>query len=397
MINLVFVLNIALVTETFPPEVNGVAMTLEKLAVGLVERGHELRVIRPSRGVGDRAVINDGICHVLVPGAKIPGYPDLQFGFPSQKMLFQYWRVEPPTLVHVATQGPLGWSAVSAARRLNIPVTSSFHTNFHSYGRHYSLFFIKRAAMAYLKWFHNRTSATFAPTRGTCLELAREGMRNLKVMGRGVNLALFSPKQRSQSLRASWNATDGPVVIHVGRLAPEKNIPLAIRAFEAIRENIPQARLVFAGSGPLEERLRSRHPDFIFSGVRRGRDLAAHYASADLFLFPSLTETYGNVLTEAMASGLPVLAFDYAAAGEHITTRKNGVTVPFGNEDAFIAAARDLGGRIGHLNELKAAARQTAESLTWDTVVDQWEEALTIIGERGSRRNDSFLTHRYPI
>lgn len=371
-------------------------MTLDKLVTGMTGRGHEVRVFRPSRGTEDTALWVDGIRHTPMRGAGIPGYPELRFGFPAGQKFFEIWRATRPDLVHVATEGPLGWSAVRAARRLMIPVTSGFHTNFHSYGRHYRLALLKPLAITYLKYFHNRTRATFVPTRAIALELSEAGFRNLEVMGRGVDTALYSPARRSSLLRASWNIRDNPVVLYVGRLAAEKNIPLAIRAFAAIKKVRPAARFVLVGSGPLEAELRRAHPEFVFAGVRHGEDLAIHYASADLFLFPSLTETFGNVVTEAMASGLPVLAFDYAAAKEHIRSWQTGVTVPFGDDDAFVAAAAAMAEHTSYLPALGAAAREATHGVTWENVIDNWEEALLSITAIAPQHSGCVPAHRAP-
>ena len=371
------VLRIALVTETYPPEVNGVAMTLQRLTEGLVRRGRDLQVIRPRQGRDDRPRSSDSLKEILIPGLALPFYPDLKFGLPCRFRLTHLWRRQRPDLVHVATEGPLGLSALNSARALEIPLSSSFHTNFQTYSGHYGMGFLHKGAMAYLRYFHNRTLATFAPTPQVCTELARTGIRNLRVLRRGVDTKLFSKARRDPALRAVWQAErETPVVAYVGRLAAEKNISLAVRAFLTMREINKSCRFVLVGDGPLRTSLERDHADFIFCGVQRGEELARHYASADIFVFPSMTETFGNVVTEAMASGLAVVAYDCAAAGQHICHGVNGLVAPPGREDIFLRMATRAVECPQSWQRLGLEARRTTLGITWSSVVDEFDDNL---------------------
>jgi len=370
-------LNIALVTETFPPEINGVAMTLGHLVEGLAQRGHRVSVIRPRQGQADRPR-SDGLYEeMLCPGLPIPGYAMLRLGLPVRGRLLRAWRAAPPDLVHIATEGPLGYAALSAAGRLGLPLSSSFHTNFHSYSRHYGFAFLTRPALAYLRHFHNRTRITLSPTAALNDELTRDGFNGMRLLSRGVNTGVFSPHHRDESLRLSWGASpDDLVVIHVSRLAAEKNYALLLEAWNAIRAHHPRARFVMASDGPLRKKLQRRHPWIHFTGFLSRAELARHYASADLFLYPSLTETFGNVLTEAMASALPVVAFNYAAAARYLRAEANGLPVPLDDREAFLAAALRLAADPTLRHRLGAAARLTAEGISWPQVIDGFERDL---------------------
>lgn len=370
-------LRIALVTETYPPEVNGVAMTLGRMVDGLLARSHRVQLIRPRQTQVDQPAQGPAFEEILARGLQIPRYEGLRFGLPARTALVRQWTRQRPDLVHVATEGPLGWSAVSAACKLGLPVTSDFHTNFDHYSGHYGVGWLRQPVAAYLRRFHNRTARTFVPTETMAACLREQGYQRVEVIARGVDTTLFSPARRSLALRQSWGL--GPedlAVVSVGRVAPEKNLPLTLRAFEAIRQAHPRARLVIVGDGPLRAQLAQQHPEHIYAGMRTGADLAAHYASADLFLFPSLTETYGNVTLEAMASGLGVAAYHCAAAAEVISPGVEGLTCPPGDEAGFIATAVDLARDEGRRQRMAACARARAETLDWDRIHDRFAAAL---------------------
>ena len=272
-----------------------------------------------------------------VPSVALPGYPEVRVGLPMRLILQSRWYRRRPDVIYVATETPLGASAISAALALNIPVASGFHTNFQQYMAHYQLPLLERATMRYLRHVHNRSHCTFVPSVDVIEELDRQGFENLELLPKGVDTRQFSPKRRDPLLRKRWGAGEATRVgLYVGRIAAEKNLPLIVKTFTELQSRFPDFRGVFVGDGPKLAALKLEHPEFIYTGVLFGDDLARHYASADLFVFPSMTETFGNVTLEAMASGLGVVAFDYAAAKQHLVDGKNGYAVPFGDEDAFL-------------------------------------------------------------
>lgn len=379
-------LRVALVTETYPPEINGVAMTTGRMVSGMQARGHQIQLIRPRQGQHDAGGTAPNLEQVLKPGVPIPRYSSLRMGLPVKSSLMRLWRERRPDLVHIVTEGPLGWSALSAALKLNIPVTSDFHTNFHYYSRHYGLGWFKTPIQGYLRKFHNRTRVTLVPTRSMAEHLAGDGYRGLTVVARGVDTQLFHPARRRAALRAAWGANPGdPVVLYVGRLAPEKNLPVVQRAFHALRAKQPRAKLVLVGDGPMANELGQAIPDAIFAGMRTGVDLAEHYASGDMFLFPSLTETFGNVTLEAMASGLAVIAYDYAAARELIQHGASGLVAPFDDAHAFCQLAESCAAEAERRAALGAAARAVAEQQDWERIYDQFEHVLLDVVETTER------------
>jgi glycosyltransferase involved in cell wall biosynthesis len=362
-------LRIAFVTETFPPEIGGAAMSAGRFVEALLARGHRVQLVRPRQATERRAADATGLTQVLVRGVPVPFHGGLQLGLPAGGQLRRLWARERPDLVHLVSEGPLGWSARRLARRLGIPVTSSFHTNFPSYGRHYGLGWLAPLALRYLRSFHASAGVTIVPTRQVHDQLAAAGFRHLAVVGRGVDTAAFHPRRRSDALRCSWGA--GPadlVALVVGRLAPEKNVSLAVRAYRAMAEVRPGTRLVLVGDGPERARLQRALPEAVFTGMLRGDSLAAHYASADVFLFPSLTETFGNVTLEAMASGLAVVAYDDAAAAEHIRPFASGLLAPRGDAAELVAHARRLAQQPDLVRRLGPAAREAVAGISWAAV-----------------------------
>lgn len=384
--------NIAIVTETFPPEVNGVAMTFGVIARELGRRGHDVTVYRPNRRELSDGERNPNFREVRLSGMPVPGYPQLRMGLPAHRYLRQRWKADRPDIVHVATEGPLGASAITAARSLHVPVASSFHTNFHAYTRDYGYALLRRPVLAWLRRVHNRTMRTFAPTAELCAELETLGFRNLALLSRGVDTWDFHPARRSPELRLRWGATpETPVVIHVGRMAAEKNYELLFRAYDAMRAANPKLRFVLAGEGPLKARLQREHPECIFAGFFSRQEIGRYYASADIYIHASVTETFGNVLTEAMASGLAVAGFDYAAARQFIEHGCNGLAVPYGNPDALVEAAVMLATDELLRLQLRRAARPAVEPQSWEKVIAQFEADLADVAghpttrERGDR------------
>jgi glycosyltransferase involved in cell wall biosynthesis len=272
---------------------------------------------------------------------------------------------------------------VRCARSLGIPVTSGFHTNFDHYSVHYGFGWLRPLITAYLRGLHRKAGATVVPTAALAAELAGSGIPGVRVVGRGVDAELFDPARCSLELRASWGAGESDLVcLYVGRLAAEKNLALVVRSFSAIARARPSARLVWVGDGPLRGLLEREPLQQHFAGWRTGAELAEHYASADLFLFPSLTETYGNVVAEAMASGLAVVAYRSAAAAELIVDGSNGLIAPVGDERAFVDAALQFSAAERDWQRgLRLAARESMLPRHWDQVVASFETVLREVAE----------------
>jgi glycosyltransferase involved in cell wall biosynthesis len=369
------IMNFTIVSDTFAPDMNGVAGTLLRLSRGLAGRGHDIQVITttneaPQSTEGGRVDV------IGLRSIPVPGYSQLRMGLATRGWLRRQIRSHQPVAMYVAVESWLGLSAIRAAASAGVGVVSGFHTNFHTYSASYRLRLLGSIAARYLRWIHNLTRRTLAPSATTASQLTALGVKNVGVLGRGVDSELFHPRRRDHALRRTWGAgKNDPVAIFVSRIAPEKNLELAVRAFDRLTALDSRMRCVFVGDGPKAQAFKQHHPRFIHAGSRKGVDLATHYASADIFIFPSVTETYGNVLVEALASGLVTVSFDYAAAAEAVKNGVNGFVAPFGDEAAYLDAT-EMALKNWNSSAVRNAARTSVEELSWSSIVEQFEAEL---------------------
>jgi len=384
-------LNVVIVTETYPPEVNGVASTVARFIQGLEALGHDITLIRPLQGRSDQATNKLHFREILVPGVPIPGYSSLKMGLPHKGMLLKKWASNRPNLVHIVTEGPLGWSALEAAKKLGIPVCSDFRTNFDAYSSHYGFSWLKGLIQRYLRYFHNSCNFTMVPTHTLKNDLLSSGFEKLRVLARGIDTELFNPSKRCQDLRQSWGVDDRQkVVLYVGRLASEKNLQVTVDTFKAMLEVNPHLKMVWVGDGPQRGALELSCPNSIFAGIQTGDALAKYYASGDIFLFSSLSETFGNVTLEAMASGLAVVAYDYAAARQYIEQGVNGFLVNPNDARLFMAQGISLAKDELDLNHVREKARETTLEISWSKVTQKLEESYQDL------LNQSHLKNKLP-
>jgi glycosyltransferase involved in cell wall biosynthesis len=373
----------AIVTETYPPEINGVALTVAGLESGLRDRGHAVELVRPRQTPHQVPLAYE----TFVRSAQLPRYPGMRFGFPAARLLRSRWTEQRPDAVYISTEGPLGDSALRAATRLGIPVATGFHTRFDAYMRDYGLGLLQPLALAWMRNFHNRSDATLVPTRELSDFLKQQGFADIVHLPRAVDTDCFDSVKRNESLRASWGlAPDGLAVLYLGRIAAEKNLPLAVRAFRAVQDRRPDARFIWVGEGPALAAIRAANPDFVFCGPQRGELLAQHFASSDLFLFPSHSETFGNVTIEAMASGVATVAFRYGAAREHLRDGRHGASIEGRDEDAFVDAACKLALDDDRRQAMGLHAREAVHKLRPEQVAADFDDILQrIIANRSLR------------
>ncbi|WP_404297648.1 glycosyltransferase family 4 protein [Halomonas sp.] len=370
-------MRICMVSETWAPEINGVAHTLGHLSREALALGHRLQLVRPTP-TDPAPLCSDGVeAELRVRGVSLPGYREVRLGLPAPRSLRQFWQEQRPDVVYLATQGPLGWSAQSIARRLDIPSVAGWHTNFDHYCHDYGLPWLSGPVRRRLRTFHNRSQATLVPTHRQADDLTADGFTGVRVMARGIDGERFSPSHRDPELRAQWGAGEHtPVILHVGRLAPEKNLALLRESCMALSDASPDACVVIVGDGPGRRALEAALPNAHFTGFIPADELARHYASADLFLFPSLSETWGNVLLEAMASGLAAVAFCHAAGDELIDHDHNGLALAVDDADGFREAAVTLCQQPARRARLGRSARQRALAYSWPAITDTFLDTL---------------------
>ncbi|MBZ5488854.1 glycosyltransferase family 1 protein [Halomonas aquamarina] len=368
-------MRLCIVSETWAPEINGVAHTLSRLHQELFRQEVCVDVIRPRPRTTAQAV-NVGQ-ELQVNRCAMPGYTDVQVGLTRPSTLRRFWREHRPNVVYLATQGPLGWAARQAARRLNIPLVAGWHTNFDHYCHDYGVPWLAAATRRYLRYFHNGCELTLVPTHLQAQTLREQGIHNVHVMARGIEGERFSPDHRDMALRQQWGVSlHQPVAIYVGRLALEKNLTLLQETLQAMREVRPDMAQVIVGDGPARAQLEKALPEAHFTGFVEKEELARYYASADLFIFPSLSETWGNVVAEAMASGLAVVAYRHAASAELIESGQNGITVAPEDSDAFQQAAVELCQHPADYARLGRVARLRALEQSWAGIADQFLQYL---------------------
>jgi glycosyltransferase involved in cell wall biosynthesis len=366
-------MKLSLVTETYPPEINGVSMTLGRLTSSLAHNEWEIHLVAPKQNSRKDYCQNNKIHFLEMPGLPIPRYPDLNFGLPSLLRLKKYWENTKPDLVHIATEGPLGLSAIYTARKLNIPTITSFHTNFHHYSRYYGCKWMQKPVLNYLKFFHNRGKLTLAPCQEMKDHLIEEGFNSVDIFSRGIDRILFNPNKYSAALRKQWTASDNTrIFLYVGRISSEKNIPLAIKAFRKIEEKYPDSIMVLVGDGPIRKKLEKENPDLIFAGAKYDQELAQYYASANMFLFPSTTETFGNVIPEALSSGLPCTTFNYAAGALFIKSPVMGLLPEYGSNESFIRCALEMASQYDICNRQKI--HDMLETQPWTNVFNSYKQ-----------------------
>ncbi len=332
-------------TDTYPPQVNGVSVVTALSVGGLRARGWECMVIAPTYPrVLTRGPLyqRDSIPMVNIPSVAFPPYPDIRLAAPAYGRVAQAIRAFKPDLVHSATEFMIGRLGQIAAARAGIVRLSSYHTDFSRYTEAYGVPRLRPAVSHYIGRFHRRSARVYTPSGPARDDLHRFGVDDVEVWGRGVELDLFSPERRSAALRATYGVSNSVVFVHVGRLAAEKGADKLIRAFMRARDLLPAGAvtLIIAGIGPEEESLKAlAGPGVLFVGVLdRRRSLPRLYASADAFLFSSLTETLGLVVLEAMASGLPVIATPAGGVADHLRDEENGIAVPPYDVDAMANA-----------------------------------------------------------
>lgn len=369
-------MKIAVVAESFLPQMNGVVRTVLELLAHLRRRGHAAVVFAP--GEGPEAV--EGFPVWRVRGVPFPPYPQIMlapFSLHMEREL-RSWR---PDIIHLASPFLLGMQGMLVGRRLRVPAMAHFQTDVPGYARAYGLGALTELATRYVARLHNGCAATFCPTPTVASTLRGWGVQRVELSGRGVDTTLFHPDRRAAATRRRYGlGAAEPVLLYVGRLAAEKNLGLLAATAAAL----PECRLLIVGDGPERLALAADMPhNVVFTGWLHGEALAAVYAAADLFVFPSATETFGQVVQEAMAAGLPTVALRAGGVQDIVQHGVTGLLCEPGAMDEWIAAVRYLLESVGRRRLMGNRARGYAEGRSWEAVFDRLLARYTLELEGG--------------
>jgi phosphatidylinositol alpha 1,6-mannosyltransferase len=361
-------MRIAIITESFAPDLNGVSNCVQRVAGHLVQRGHQPLIIAPEPASATRGDQPGPFPYPVerVPSVSLPGYPGFRLGLPSRAIRSALTR-HGTDLVHLASPVFLGASGSTVTRHLGLPSIAVYQTDIPAYARAYGWHGAgEAAAWRWLRRIHNGADRTLAPSSAVMAQLKEHGFDRLWLWGRGVDLSCFGPGNRSDELRGRL-APDGEVLAgYVGRLATEKRVDLLAGV-----SRLPGVRLVVVGGGPAAEALRDRMPAAVFLGEQRGAELARTYASLDVFVHSGPHETFGQTLQEAAASGVPVIA---PAAGGPLDLVAPGVTgflVEPGSETAITEAVARLAADPGLRAAQGRAGQRKVQNRTWSALGDQ--------------------------
>jgi glycosyltransferase involved in cell wall biosynthesis len=357
---------IALVTDTYTPQVNGVTTIVRRVVEVLGRARQDVVVVAPEYPVSQPGTVD---VELRVPSVAFPLYRALRLSLPQPRRVALYLDAFRPDLVHVMTEGPVGFVGRQYALRRGLPLVTSYHTDFPQHSRHYGFGTLEHAIWRWLIWFHRPAALTHTPGAFVKAELERRGLTRVRVWGRTADTVRFDHRNRDVALRRRLGVPDAAVlVLHVGRLAKEKNIDLLTEAWTRARAELGgRAVFLLAGDGPLAQRCAREMPWAIQLGFLDVATLAVLYASADLCVLPSRTETCGLVALEAMASGLPVIAADAGGFRESVTTWLNGFLVPPDDAHGFASAISqlvldaDLRRRMGAEARLRAVMADRGE------------------------------------
>lgn len=360
-------MKVAIFTDTFLPQVNGVTNTLYQMKGYMDKKGIEYRFAVP----GDR--FNEDFFQKTISFQSFNFflYPECKISLPRYQEVRETMGRFNPDVIHIVTPFSLGLTGLKYAKDAGIPLVSSYHTNFPQYLRYYNFDFLENALWHFFRWFHSNSCINFCPSRDTLTMLYEKGIRNLEVWGRGIDTQRFSPAFRSEKLRFEHGVKRDTLLLYVGRIAPEKELSVLMDAVDILNAKGLMFKLLVVGDGPSRQELEDKNPgNVVFTGYKSGLELQRYYASSDIFVFPSGTETYGNVILEAMASGLPVVAAYSGGIKENLMDMYNGIAFEPGDSEAMAAAIQTLIQDKMLRERLAENARSYSQFRSWDSIFD---------------------------
>lgn len=367
-------MRVAIITENFLPKLDGVTRTLARLLEHLQQRKHEAILLGPASGMEHYA----GAEIVGTAGIPLPFYPELKFNF-FRPLFIRRLKQFRPDIVHLVDPVVLGAAGLGAARFLNVPVVSSYHTNLAAYCGHFGFPIFTRPMWNYNRFIHNQCQLTFCPSPSTATILREQGFEHLRIWPRGVDTTLFSPERRSDALRASWSGgakEEKTVLLYVGRISWEKNLRLLTQTYRAM--DTRHCHLVIVGDGPALKEIQAELAGLpvTFTGYLQGVELAQAYASADIFAFPSTSETFGQVVLEAMASGLPVVGIHSEGVCDLVCDGQTGLLATIHNKNEAVTCYQS---RLEYLIHHKQVRQDMGKAALLYAYSRSWNEAMNCL------------------
>jgi glycosyltransferase involved in cell wall biosynthesis len=364
-------MRIAYFTDTYLPQINGVSNTLEKLGDYLSGKDIDHMFFAPDYNEKILYPSNSSIARFK--SISLPFYPECRLSLPLYANLCKIADKFKPTIIHLTDPFGIGLAGLRYARDRGIPLVSSFHTNFDVYLKYYSLEYLENLVWGFFKWFHGFSRLNLCPSQDTLEILESKGLESLRIWSRGVDRDKFNPNQRKPDIRYRLKAKDKLIFLYVGRMAAEKDLDILLDSINVVNSNYAeQAQFVFVGDGPYAKSIKERsYANVILTGYLKDRELSAMYASSDVFVFPSSTETFGNVVLEAMASGLPVIAVNSGGVKENVFHDYNGLMCAPRDTEGFAKAIIRLIEDKQLQMTLAANALEHSASKSWSRIFDQ--------------------------
>lgn len=363
-------MKIAIFTDTFTPAVNGVAKTLDRFTTYLHEQNIAYSVFAPQHSAGESFVQN--INKIKSIPLK-PFYPECRLAFANPRFIREELLAFQPNIIHVATPFNMGLYGMYYAKKLNIPLVGSYHTDFDAYLQYYKIEFLSNMLWNYIKWFHSGLQKTFVPSNETLQQLKAKGFQDLHVWSRGVDCNVFHPYYNEQTFRKKYNINAPNILSYVGRLAPEKDIETLLTIMKrTIQDRKDGVHWLIVGDGPLANEVKETITENVtFTGYLKGEELAAAYAASKVMVFPSATETFGNVALESLAAGTPVIGANAGGIKNIITNEKTGFLCNPKDTDSFLSSIYTLLDEPILLKKMNENGRDYALTQNWDDIFQE--------------------------
>jgi len=383
-------MRIAYFTESLPPLTDGVSRTLSNLRETLESANIEYIFYSPFRS--ENPEWGDKVYKIL--SVPFPLYKRYRFSLPIFHDLKYSLDKFQPDIIHVCSPFFSGLSAYNYAKERNIPIVNSFHTRFVSYCEYYGYGWAEPYCWRYLRWFYNRGNMTFVPSLATIRELSEKGFNNLKLWARGIDINQFSPAYADRALKEKWSPNGWPVAIFVGRLVAEKDVEILLQAHSILKKRNVNYQLVLVGGGPYKHKIETSMPDIILQGHLEGEALSRAYASADLFVFPSTTESFGNVIQEAAASGLPSIGAAEGGVKDLISDGETGFLARPRDAEDFANKMEKVLLNTRLRNSMATEALKTIANKSWDNInrglIDDYKKVIAEYNRKSENRKREY-------